>query len=125
MQQLLADVGAPTYGGKEVLVQRILMLLQEAQHQQPAEGLPHHQQQQQVKSQGSVQGQWHQEGIVAAAAAVLSAPAARAAVHPRSVEVWSSSLARQQLLDEVVDPHEIAHWLMEARAADVAIIDVR
>jgi hypothetical protein len=39
--------------------------------------------------------------------------------------VWSSSAARHQLLDEVVDPQQIAHWLMEARATDVAVIDVR
>ncbi len=50
--------------------------------------------------------------------------AARAAGNPRRALILLGDLLRQQLLDEVVRPLEVAQWLAQAKGQDVALVDV-
>jgi ribosome-associated protein len=48
----------------------------------------------------------------------------KAAGNPRRAQILLGDLLRQQLLDEVVQPLEVAQWLAQAKGQDVALIDV-
>jgi hypothetical protein len=107
---LLEECQAPSFGSKQVLLERLVLLLQEQQTSQQQQQ-QYDQQQQQQQQQVQQHSQEPYEHVQQRAAMPSKQP--------------PDVAAQQQLLRSVLDVQQVGSWLLEARAQDVCIIDVR
>jgi len=129
--QVLEDCQAPTFGDKQVLLQRLVLLLQEQWSLQDA----HSRQQQQPQPQDDQQEQYGTH-------TVLQSMDESQQQQPRQQQQQQQQqrqqkgqqpvsrqlpeiAAQQALLQSVLNVQQIGRWLLAARAQDVCIVDVR
>lgn len=121
--QVLEDCQAPTFGDKQVLLQRLVLLLQEQRSLQGA----HSHQQQQSQPQDDQQEQYGEHRVLQASdvSQQQQQQQRRHKIQQPASRQLPEIAAQQALLQSVLDVQQIGRWLLAARAQDVCIVDVR